>query len=155
MKKFLVKIKKTNPNFPLAESISKLECCQFVDTVSGEIDGIAKISANEEELKNLIERFDIKKRYIEQINLEYNFKNFKEKKNNFWINFKIKKRDILKLEDFMAKCKNLYEAYLTDKSIYIRGGANLIEDVDKIWTDLYNQLNSITNTKTYFVFKRF
>jgi hypothetical protein len=156
---FLVKIKRSNPNFPLAEYISNLDCCEFVDSVSSEkIDGIAKIS-DEKEVQALINKFRFISQNVERIEKEYKFERDEKGALPFWISFKVRKGNIHEVENFLNRQKGILEAYLTESSIYIRGISNSMEEVNELWSNLYNEIgNTIdgrSRAKTYFIFKRF
>jgi len=160
MGNYLLKIRKSTPQFPVLERIAKLPFCEYADSVSGEIDGIAKISASEEELQKLIDEFDINVRDVEKIKREYQFK---VKKGNlpFWINLRVKSSHLPQAENFIRKHSRIIRnAYITTRSsIYIRGEASSVEELDEFWKSLYEELgngiNQRSSARTYIAFSRF
>jgi len=158
-KSILVKIRETNPNFPVAEYLAKLKHCDFVDSVSGIIDGLAKLEVNEYEQEKLMDKFNLEPKDIEPIIKTYETKS-KKGLISFWLNFKVKKEGLPKLESFIHNQSQISEAYLTkNSSVYIKCYANSMEEVDKFWQILYkevgNKIDKRIKPTTYFVFRRF
>jgi len=158
-KSILVKIKETTPNFPVAEYLAELKYCDFVDSVSGTIDGLAKLEVNEYEEKKLMDKFKLGPKDSEPIIKAYKTKQ-KECLIPSWLSFKIKKEGLPKLERFIHNQSQISEAYLTKNfSVYIKCCANSMEELDKFWQKLYreigNEIDGRSKSKTYFVFRRF
>lgn len=159
---FLGIIKQTNQAFPFAEYIIKLPYCEYVDSVAGEIDGIAKFVTEKEINEFLDELYKIDSE-IELNPIKKTFKVGKslEKKNvEFWMKFKIVETYVNLIKNFLQLTKSIIEAYLTDKNfLYVRGESNSISEVSDLWDKLFSEIGYTIDTKekmrTYFIFRRF
>ncbi|MEM7821293.1 MAG: hypothetical protein QXX38_00525 [Candidatus Aenigmatarchaeota archaeon] len=158
-KTILVEIEESNPMFPVIEYMSKQKWCSYVDSITSErIDGIAKIIVKEGRLEEFLK--EIPSSTFHVIEKSYNFRRKEKGILPFWIKLKIYKENLKDFENFMERTKNITEAYLTPEyNLFMRGYANLPQEIDFIWTKLFEEnkdgIDLKERTITYIVLKTF
>lgn len=151
--KALVVIKKSNPLTKTAEKVLEHKNCEWVETVTGSIDAIAKFSGtNERELYELgfktNEIFEIQK-VLKGKNKELFFN------VPFWYKIRIDER-IDELEKYLMKEGVINEVYFSGKFLWIRGCCINTFELDEFESKLWENFGKyIKEDETYVVFRRF
>ncbi|MEM5781740.1 MAG: hypothetical protein QXD43_00910 [Candidatus Aenigmatarchaeota archaeon] len=155
-KKFLVLIERSDEEFPAAEILTKNKICEYVDTVSGTVDGIGKYEGEEKNLERICRNFGIKVD-IKEIEKEI-LRKERNKPNPFWLRLEVIKTD--GIEEKLNRLKNYEEIYLTkDGTLFLRSRERYNSEVSRVedltLRVLKNYIDWGKRIETHFVFKRF